>query len=281
MSKVILFTLLVGFAAAIPSRPVLKPIFPENAPRSTKTSRIIDGWPASAGQFPHQVRLLSRISSSKTSLCGASIISETFVLTAAHCVRGFDTFDLGFGSINVNAPIFSITSQKKIEHSGYNPTNLNNDIALVELPAALQWSKLVSPVQLPSYTQASQSFLNRQATVSGFGLTSDSSGASDRLMYVNVRVIGNSECSAYYGTEIVKGFTLCSRGWDHNRQQTCQGDSGGPLVTFDETIGDNIIIGVVSFVSSNGCEAGDPAGYVRVSSYLDWIHKNTGIQIRP
>lgn len=50
---------------------------------------------------------------------------------------------------------------------------------------------------------------------------------------------------------------------------------------YDNNLGDNIQIGVVSFVSSRGCEAEDPAGFVRVTSYLDWIRQNTGIQIRP
>lgn len=226
--------------------------------------------------------MLAKISSSQFSVCGASIISDTFILTAAHCTRGFSSFDLGFGSIDFNNPSFSVTASKKIEHTGYNPTNLNNDISLIQLPVRLDWSTTIQPVQLPSYSQVSTTFLGRQATVSGFGKTKDANTqVSDRLMYVNVRVIGNSECSALYGTDIVRAFTLCSRGWDANKQSTCQGDSGGPLVTFDNDLGENIIIGVVSFVSSRGCEAEDPAGFVRVTSYLDWIKQNTGIQIKP
>lgn len=244
--------------------------------------------------------MLARISSSENSVCGCSIISDTFVLTAAHCTRGFTTFELGFGSIDFSNPSFSLTSHKKVEHSGYNPTNLNNDISLIELPVRLQWTTTVAPIQLPSYSDVSTTFMNRQATVSGFGKTRDANTqVSDRLMYVNVRVIGNSECSALYGTDIVRAFTLCSRGWDSNKQGTCQGDSGkvfmlsfrlkahlnrilgGPLVMYDNNLGDNIQIGVVSFVSSRGCEAEDPAGFVRVTSYLDWIRQNTGIQIRP
>lgn len=245
-------------------------------------SRIVNGWPANYGQFPHQVRMLARISSTQNSVCGASIISDTYVLTAAHCTSGFTTFELGFGSIDFNNPSFSLTSQRKMEHRNYNPTNLNNDISLIELPVRLQWTTTVQPVQLPSYSQTTVTFLNRQATVSGFGKTKDeNTQVSDRLMYVNVRVIGNSECAAMYGTDIVRTFTLCSRGWDSNKQSTCQGDSGGPLVTYDNDLNENIIIGVVSFVSNRGCEAEDPAGFVRVTSYLDWIRQNTGIQIRP
>jgi secreted trypsin-like serine protease len=58
-----------------------------------------------------------------------------------------------------------------------------------------------------------------------------------------------------------------------------QGDSGGALVIYD---GNSFLqIGVVSFVSSAGCASGYPSGYTRVSSYLDWIAAETGVDITP
>jgi secreted trypsin-like serine protease len=58
-----------------------------------------------------------------------------------------------------------------------------------------------------------------------------------------------------------------------------QGDSGGALVINN---GNSYLqIGVVSFVSSLGCASGYPSGYVRVTSYLDWISDQTGIAIEP
>lgn len=226
--------------------------------------------------------MLAKISSTQSSVCGASIISSDWVLTACHCTRNFNTFELGFGSTDFANPVVTLNANTKVEHRSYNPNNLNNDIALIRLPITLSWTTVIQPVQLPSYSQASKTFLNEKATVSGFGKTSDSSGGiSQSLNYVYERVIGNSECSALYGTDIVKKFTLCARGWDTNSQGTCQGDSGGPLILPDSSIDDNILIGVVSFVSSRGCEYGDPAGFVRVTEYLNWIKDNTGIQIKP
>jgi secreted trypsin-like serine protease len=56
-----------------------------------------------------------------------------------------------------------------------------------------------------------------------------------------------------------------------------QGDSGGALVLNN---GDSYLqIGVVSFVSSLGCASGYPSGYARVTSFLDWIALQTGIEI--
>ena len=53
-----------------------------------------------------------------------------------------------------------------------------------------------------------------------------------------------------------------------------QGDSGGPLV-FRENDGNYTEVGIVSFQHSSGCEAGYPAVFTRVTSYLDWIQTNT------
>jgi len=57
-----------------------------------------------------------------------------------------------------------------------------------------------------------------------------------------------------------------------------QGDSGGPLV-FREDDDRDTEVGIVSFGSSSGCEAGYPAVFTRVTSYLDWIQTNTGVVI--
>ena len=52
------------------------------------------------------------------------------------------------------------------------------------------------------------------------------------------------------------------------------GDSGGPLTVRFNNI--NMLVGVVSF-GAGLCEIGHPQAYTRVSSYLAWISRNTGI----
>jgi secreted trypsin-like serine protease len=54
-----------------------------------------------------------------------------------------------------------------------------------------------------------------------------------------------------------------------------QGDSGGPLVIGN--VGNYTLIGVVSFGSTRGCAAGDPMGFARVTSFVDWIRQRTGL----
>jgi len=56
-----------------------------------------------------------------------------------------------------------------------------------------------------------------------------------------------------------------------------EGDSGGPLVFKDATNG-NTLIGVVSFVAALKCP-GYPNGFMRLTSFLNWIGENTDIEI--
>uniref|UniRef100_A0A336LS69 CSON014307 protein n=1 Tax=Culicoides sonorensis TaxID=179676 RepID=A0A336LS69_CULSO len=253
---------------------------PEEARSRSLSSRIINGMPAALGQFPHQVRSRTKVGPHKYSICGGSIISETVVLTAAHCVKGHESFDLGFGSIEFNNPEVEVTTTDKIIHPEYDHSHLHNDIALLILPSALEFTKNIKPIQLPSYSQTDMSFADEKATVSGHGKTGDDESSSKRLMYVHVKVIDNEECTKFYGKKLIKDFTICTVGWNKRSSGTCQGDSGGPLITYDEDLDDNIQIGVVSFVAGTGCESKVPAGYVRVTSYLDWIAENSDVEIR-
>ncbi|KAJ8916288.1 hypothetical protein NQ315_016429 [Exocentrus adspersus] len=68
--------------------------------------------------------------------------------------------------------------------------------------------------------------------------------------------------------DIVVDAQICTSGLDGGG--SCNGDSGGPLVS------DNVLIGVVSYGVSD-CLPGYPSGFSRVTSFLDWIEKNTGL----
>ena len=50
-----------------------------------------------------------------------------------------------------------------------------------------------------------------------------------------------------------------------------QGDSGGPL-TYN-----GVQVGLTSFGSSFGCEAGLPDAFTRISYFRDWIMEKTGV----
>nr|CAD7462023.1 unnamed protein product [Timema tahoe] len=99
-------------------------------------SRITNGEQASRGQFPYQAALYL----DGRSFCGGSLISTTWVLTAAHCTLGIDTVTVHLGAQNLNAVEagkVTVATRNLVSHANYNPSNLNNDISLIRLPSAV------------------------------------------------------------------------------------------------------------------------------------------------
>uniref|UniRef100_A0A182IN32 Peptidase S1 domain-containing protein n=1 Tax=Anopheles atroparvus TaxID=41427 RepID=A0A182IN32_ANOAO len=237
------------------------------------SSRIVNGFPAAPGQFPYQAFLSGQTAGGNLA-CGGSLISDTWVLTAAHCQVNVIQFTVRVGTNNINEGTVR-TSDLIIIHPAYNPGNLNNDIGLIRLSQPVPLGGNIQAVSLPEANLA-ETFLNREATVSGFGRTSDSIPTiSTTLNFVNLNIISNIECMGVYGAATIIDSTICARGRDAPNQGTCNGDSGGPLTITEN--GQSVQIGVVSFVAAVGCEAGLPSGYVRTTHFRNWIRDQTQI----
>lgn len=202
--------------------------------------KIVNGNNAVPNQFPYQVSLRS-ISGSTASICGGSILSANFILTAAHCTKSYSKFEIGFGSVWLNTPMYRMTSYSKTEHPDFNPVLLSNvsfsflqlclshpidlqDISLIKLPSPIPFGDSISAIQLPKLSQASTSFLNKHGIVSGYGrISDDSTHVSQNLNYVDMRVISKTECSNIFGSKIVTNNVICARGAEKSNRNACLG----------------------------------------------------------
>lgn len=162
-----------------------------------------------------------------------------------------------------------------IMHENYQPTNVINDIALLRLVNTIKSDPNVGIIQLPTRSEASVVLDSKLATIAGFGKTSDVSGPSQFLRYVQAVITPNSVCEKVFGVANVRVTNICLEGI--MGKSSCSGDSGGGL--FLELNGRKVVVGVVSFGALVGCTLNYPAVYTRVSSYLDWIGAKTGILI--
>ncbi|KAG8233806.1 hypothetical protein J437_LFUL008026 [Ladona fulva] len=251
---------------------------PASAGRHTGhvNSRIVGGEIATHGQFPWQVL----ISMDNSYVCGGSLIASNWILTAGHCADDFRNFVVVLGAQNVNNQVEPgreiVQTTDKIVHEGYDPVEINNDISLLKLPSDIQTSQYINMVRLPSYSMASDDLVGRTVTVSGWGKPSDgASGISPDLRFVSMPVMTNQECAQTYG-DVITPSKICTD--TQGGRSSCNGDSGGPLVLTGSD-GVMIEVGIVSFGAAAGCEQGYPAAFTRVTSFLEWIETNTGIQI--
>ncbi|XP_047486378.1 chymotrypsin BI-like [Penaeus chinensis] len=240
-------------------RPLVDPRIHVNA-----TPRIVGGVEATPHSWPHQAALFI----DDMYFCGGSLISNEWVLTAAHCMDGAGFVEVVLGAHNIReneASQVSIVSTDFFTHENWNSWLLTNDIALIKLPSPVSTNSNIKTVRLPS----SDVSVGTTVTPTGWGRPSDSaSGISDVLRQVNVPVMTNDECNSVYG--IVGDGVVCIDGT--GGKSTCNGDSGGPLNL------NGMTYGITSFGSSAGCEKGYPAAFTRVHYYLDWIEQKTGVK---
>ncbi|XP_067012205.2 brachyurin [Anabrus simplex] len=249
-------------------------------------SRIVGGAPASRGQLPYQVAIYMTMAAG-TFFCGGSLISRSYVLTAAHCTRDATAFEVILGAVNPqntsdpDRVSVKVDGSAAIEHPDYNINNKLNDIALLRLPQAVKLTDAIQTIRLPSRTQAqnNHTFENATVTISGWGkVTDDNPYISSVLNHAEAPVIGNPLCTLYFLTALygISHTQVCTGG--SRGTNTCSGDSGGPVVVLEED-GVPTEIGLVS-IGFNKCERGWPSAHTRLTSFLDFIENNSDVKIR-
>lgn len=244
------------------------PIYLENSFYNLPDPSIIQGEMAQPGEIPYQAYLISsRFFGLIQATCGGSLIRDTWVLTAAHCIHRMTKTEVRLGGTNVNQMSYVQTATLLKMHEGYNPSTFANDVALLRLPMAATGEN-IAVIALPPMDIGALE--NELVTVSGYGKTSNNGEGSPDLLKVQLRTITNEECAAEYGPAITES-NICAFYSTEPGQSACQGDSGGPM-TYNSTDG-SVLVGVVSFGSTNGCDT-VPVAYARVSSFLEWINTN-------
>jgi secreted trypsin-like serine protease len=242
------------------------------------TSRIVNGFPATANQIPYQCSLMMPTGAGNA-ICGCSIISMGWSLSAAHCTIGRTQYNIRFGSLNLQTGGTLQTSFTAINHANFNPANLNNDVSLVQHASTLTASAAIQSIRLATVSQSTATFVGVQSRVSGFGQTHTGPGVSQTLNWVWMNPIPNAQCAGVYGTGVVVAHVICALGWTNPNQGHCGGDSGGPLAIQEGTIWTQI--GIVAFGAAAGCTLGFPHGYMRTSHFANWVAGHTGIAARP
>ncbi|XP_055585428.1 uncharacterized protein LOC129738271 [Uranotaenia lowii] len=240
---------------------------------------IVGGNITKPGEFPHMAAIGWRVGRRVAFDCGGSLISNQYVLTAAHCNiennGEFPSFvrlgDQNLARPDDGAQPIDVDIDSFTQHPNFmRRQGWYNDIGLIRLVRPVEFNNFIRPACL--YDQLEMQ--TDQVIATGFGLTEDHGDKSDELLKVSLSVFQNPVCNAGYqnSRQLKKGIMTSQMcvGKLQGGADTCQGDSGGPLqITRQENHCVFYIVGITSFGQTCGSKV--PAIYTRVASYLDWI----------
>ncbi|XP_021330143.2 granzyme-like protein 1 [Danio rerio] len=229
-------------------------------PDVTFTARvgIVDGTEAKPHSRPYMVSLQY----DGEHICGGSLITEEFVLTAAHCWEEGDvlTVVVGAHDLSKNEIYNSYEVASYIPHQDYELNPDLNDIMLLKLKKKVRLSNSIGLISLPKDGEDVEA--DTICSVAGWGDLWSKGPVPDRLMEAETVIVNDAECERRWGSEYVASEMICAYG----HGGSCNGDSGGPLVC------NNTAVGITAFGDGYLCNSRlYPNAYTKISAYLQWI----------
>lgn len=234
-------------------------------------SRIINGISSDRGQFPFFAQFYIS-HEDEIEKCGGCLISDRWLLTAAHCLENFDYIDVSLGYLHHGAYWqrdrleFYITKESVHLHPGYDSDSISHDIALVHLPEPVEFSQTIRSIKLSNVELSERT----DVIVIGNGVT-QSAGSS----YINFApMITCTDEERVQTFPILKNSTnvFCAKNADD--RSIVIGDSGSPVILRD----DNSLVAISSFIQSD-FDTSVPQAFTNIFQYREWINDVVGYNL--
>ncbi|XP_023979366.1 brain-specific serine protease 4 isoform X1 [Physeter macrocephalus] len=248
-------------------------------------NRIVGGEDSTDAEWPWLVS----IRKNGTHYCAGSLLTNHWVLTAAHCFKGHlnkpALFSVLLGAWQLGNP--GPRSQEVgiawvQSHPVYSwKEGARADIALVRLEHAIQFSERILPICLPD--SSIHLLPDTNCWIAGWGSIHDGVPLPhpQTLQKVKVPIIDSAVCSRLYwqgaGQGAITEDMLCA-GYLEGERDACLGDSGGPLMCQVERTW--LLAGVISW--GEGCaERNRPGVYISLAAHRSWVQRIVqGVQLR-
>lgn len=246
-------------------------------------NRIVGGTDAAEGMWPWQVSLRYN----GRAICGGSLISNQWVISAAHCVQFSSSpsrYTVYLGAYRLDTPAANEVGVRVINlivNSQFSGMGSSGDISLLGLAKPITFTQFIQPICIPPASMVFSPGTN--CWVTGWGDTKYGVNLAypRTLQQVMVPLISRESCdkmyhidSAYNPSQTVIKYDQICAGYQSGQQDACLGDSGGPLVC--QANGMWYQVGIVSW--GDDCALPNrPGVYTSVSAYESWInyHKST------
>ncbi|KAL6262142.1 hypothetical protein P5V15_007239 [Pogonomyrmex californicus] len=235
-----------------------------------RKTRIIGGNVTNVFDYPWIVSM----SEKGKFYCAGTVITRKHILTAAHCVRGFDIKTIKLILMDNDRPFIGSSAiiryiKSATIHENFHSYSFNNDIAIIEMNEPVSLNDIVRTACLPE--DKTIDYTGALATVIGWGRTGETKPVSDELRKVNLPILSKEECDqAGYAKNRISENMFCA-GYIEGigGQDACYGDSGGPLHV-KGIYGQLEVIGIVSW--GRGCGRPNfPGVFTKLTNYIAWI----------
>ncbi|XP_057182459.1 serine protease 53-like [Triplophysa rosa] len=214
---------------------------------------------------PHSRPYMVSVQQYRSHKCGGFLISDQFVMTAAHCRDSTETLTVVAGAHDLSNKYeksvrIGVSSYEK--HPSYKPApELQADIMILKLDQTVKLNKNIKTIPIPTTPEDIKK--GTRCSVAGWGRLKTKSPASPKLIETNVKIMSKTGCARRWDRSYIASKMMCVYG----HGGSCDGDSGGPLVC------GNTAVGVTSFGSSDNCnDPNKPEVYTEISAFLPWIH---------